>query len=55
MHARERDVMDATLSSAEQRQLLKSVARLQHAALLARSAPAPHGATRHRPDRSRRH
>jgi MarR family transcriptional regulator, 2-MHQ and catechol-resistance regulon repressor len=47
-HARERAVMDATLSSTEQRQLLKSVASLQHAALLARSAPAPQGATRRR-------
>jgi DNA-binding MarR family transcriptional regulator len=45
-HARERAVMDAWLSSTEQRQLLKSVAKLQHAALLARSAPAPEGATR---------
>jgi MarR family transcriptional regulator, 2-MHQ and catechol-resistance regulon repressor len=51
MHARERDVMDATLSLSEQRQLLKSVAKLEHAALQARSTPAPHGATRHRPDR----
>ena len=51
MHARERDLVDATLSAAEQRQLLKSLAKLQHAALRARSAPAPQGATRHRPDR----
>ena len=51
MHARERDVMDAALSSSEQRQLLKSIAKLQHAALQARSLPAPPGATRHRPDR----
>jgi hypothetical protein len=41
-------VMDSTLSSTEQRQLLKSVAKLQHAALLARSAPASQGATRRR-------
>ena len=47
-HARERAVMDSTLSSTEQRQLLKSVAKLQHAALLARSAPASQGATRRR-------
>jgi DNA-binding MarR family transcriptional regulator len=40
-HARERAVMDALLSPTEQRQLLKSVAKLQHAALLARSAPGP--------------
>jgi DNA-binding MarR family transcriptional regulator len=52
MHARERDVMDTTLSSAEQRQLLKSIAKLQHAALRARSAPAAQGASRHRPDRA---
>jgi DNA-binding MarR family transcriptional regulator len=51
MHARERDVMDATLSSSEQRQLLQFIARLQHAALQARSIPAPRDATRHRPDR----
>ena len=55
MHARERDVMDATLSPSEQRQLLKFIAKLQHAALQARSAPIPHGATRHRPGRPRRH
>jgi DNA-binding MarR family transcriptional regulator len=51
MHARERDVMDAALSSSEQRSLLKFITRLQHAALQARSAPIPHGATRHRSDR----
>ena len=51
MHARERDVMEATLSSSEQRQLLKLIAKVQHAALQARSAPVPHGATRRRPDR----
>ena len=48
MHARERDVMDAALSSSEQRSLLKFIAKLQRAALQARSAPIPHGATRHR-------
>ncbi len=51
MHAREREVMDTTLSSIEQRQLLKSIAKLQHAALEARSAPAPQGAIRRRPGR----
>lgn len=51
MHAREQDVMDATLSSSEQRQFLKFIAKLQRAALQARSTPTPHGATRHRPDR----
>ncbi len=51
MHARERDVMDAALSSSEQRSLLKFITKLQHAALQARSAPIPHGATRHRSDR----
>jgi DNA-binding MarR family transcriptional regulator len=47
-HARERAVMDAMLSSTEQRQLLKSVAKLQHAALLARSSPASQSATKRR-------
>jgi len=51
MHARERDVMDGALSSSEQRSLLKFIAKLQHAALQARSAPIPHGAARHRSDR----
>ena len=41
MHARERDVMDAALSSSEQRSLLRFLAKLQHAALQARSAPVP--------------
>ena len=51
MHARERDVMDGALSSSEQHSLLKFIAKLQHAALQARSAPIPHGAARHRSDR----
>jgi DNA-binding MarR family transcriptional regulator len=48
MHARERAVMDAALSPSEQRSLLRSVAKLQHAALQARSAPVSHDATRRR-------
>lgn len=51
MHARERDVMDGALSPSEQRSLLRSIAKLQQAALQARSAPVPHGATRRRPGR----
>jgi DNA-binding MarR family transcriptional regulator len=48
LHARERDVMTAALTPNEQRSLLKSLAKLQQTALQARSAPVPHGATRHR-------
>ena len=55
MHARERDVMDAALSTSEQRQLLGFIARLQQVALQARSAPSPHGAARRRRGRPRRH
>ena len=51
MHAREREVMTAALSPSEQRALLRSLAKLQQAALQARSAPAPHGATRRRSTR----
>jgi DNA-binding MarR family transcriptional regulator len=42
LHARERDVMSA-LSTNEQRQLLRLIAKVQHAALAARSMPAPRG------------
>jgi len=48
MHARERDVMAAALSAAEQRQLLIFIAKLQRAAVEARSAPAPRGGARRR-------
>jgi len=48
LHAREREVMAAALSPSEQRSLLRSLAKVQHAALQARSAPVPRGATRNR-------
>lgn len=48
LHARERDVISAALSTTEQRQLLRLVAKLQQSAIQARSAPAPRGATRRR-------
>jgi hypothetical protein len=46
LHARERDVIDAALTTSEQRTLLRSLAKLQQAAADARSAPAPQGAVR---------
>jgi len=55
MHARERDVMDGALSTSEQRQLLGFIAKLQQAAIQARSAPVPRGATRRRRGRPQRH
>jgi DNA-binding MarR family transcriptional regulator len=54
LHARERDVMSAALSTNEQRALLRLIAKLQHAALEAQSTPAPHAATRQRPTRPTR-
>ncbi len=48
LHEREHDVMGAALTPAEQRSLLKSLAKVQQAALQARSAPVSHRATRHR-------
>ena len=50
-HARERDVMAAALSPSEQRSLLGFMAKLQQAALQARSAPVMYEATRHRSGR----
>jgi DNA-binding MarR family transcriptional regulator len=52
LHARERAVLDAALTEAEQRTLLKYVAKLQQAAAEARSAPLPEGAVRNRPART---
>ena len=54
MHARERDVMDGALSKTEQHQLLRMIAKLQQAAIQARSAPSPRGAARRRRGRSQR-
>ncbi len=51
MHARERDVMAAALTPSEQRSLLTSLAKLQQAALQARSAPVQQGAARRKPSR----
>jgi len=53
LHARERDVIDAALSASEQHTLLTYLAKLQHVAADARSAPAPEGAIRRRPPRPR--
>jgi DNA-binding MarR family transcriptional regulator len=50
-HARERDVISNALSTREQRELLHLIAKVQHAALQASSAPAPHTITRQRPTR----
>ena len=53
-HAREREVVSAALSTREQRELLDLIAKLQHAALQAQSAPVPHAAPRQRPSRPSR-
>ena len=53
LHARERDVMGAALSTSEQRSLLRLLAKLQRAALDAGSTPAPEGATRRRAGRKK--
>jgi len=50
MHIRERDVMAAALSPSEQRSLLGFIAKVQHAAREARTAPNPQ-ATRRRSGR----
>jgi DNA-binding MarR family transcriptional regulator len=49
LHAREREVIDGALSPAEQRTLLRSLAKLQQAAAGARVVPMPEGAGRRRP------
>jgi DNA-binding MarR family transcriptional regulator len=46
LHAREREVMSSALSTVEQHELLKLIAKLQHAAIQAQSIPASHAATR---------
>ena len=53
LHARERDVITAALTTEEQCSLLRLTAKLQHAAADARTAPAPVGAVRRRPPRSK--
>ena len=54
LHERERDVMSDALSTGEQRELLQLIAKVQHAALRAQSAPPPHSARRQRPAKGRR-
>ena len=51
LHTRERDVIGDALTAAEQRSLLRSLAKLQRAATEAGAAPPPVGATRRRPNR----
>ena len=51
LHAREHAVMSAALSTTEQRQLLRLIAKVQRSAIEASSAPAPRGAARRRPKR----
>ena len=46
LHAREREVIEDALTVAEQRTLLRLLAKLQRAATDARSTPAPSGAQR---------
>jgi DNA-binding MarR family transcriptional regulator len=52
LHARERDVMSAALSTSEQREFLRLIAKVQDAALAAQSTPASRPAARHRAQRS---
>lgn len=54
LHAREREVMSAALSTNEQHQLLDLIAKIQHAAIQGQSAAASHSATRRRPSRRSR-
>jgi DNA-binding MarR family transcriptional regulator len=54
LHAREHEVMSAALSTNEQRELLRLIAKVQHAALAAQSTPAPRAAARHRAKRPKR-
>ena len=54
LHAREREVISDALSTPEQRELLRFIAKLQHAALQAQTTAAPHAATRQRPSRMHR-
>jgi MarR family transcriptional regulator, 2-MHQ and catechol-resistance regulon repressor len=54
-HAREHDVISSALSAREQRSLLHLIAKVQHAALEAQSAPVPSAGGRQRPSRLSRH
>jgi DNA-binding MarR family transcriptional regulator len=51
LHIRERDVIGTALTASEQRALTRSLAKIQQAALDARSGPSPTGGVRRRPDR----
>jgi DNA-binding MarR family transcriptional regulator len=53
LHAREREVISAALSANEQRELLRLIAKLQHAALDAQATPVPPTASRRRTARSK--
>ena len=53
LHARERDVVRAALTTREQQSLLRSLAKLQRAATEATDTPPPAAATRRRPNRER--
>ena len=54
LHGREREVISNALSTPEQRELLRLIAKLQHAALQAQTTAAPHAATRQQPSRLHR-
>ena len=54
LHARERDVMSAALSTGEQHQLLKLIAKVQQAAVHASTVPQPDDARRVRTDKGSR-
>ena len=51
LHAREKAVIGAALSTSEQRSLLRMLAKLQRAAAEASAEPAPQGTRRRRPPR----
>jgi DNA-binding MarR family transcriptional regulator len=54
LHAREREVISSALSTNEQEELLRLIAKLQHAARRAQSTPAPPTAARQRRPRPSR-
>jgi len=49
LHAREREVISAALTTREQHELLRLIAKVQHAAIDARTSPPPSDAGRIRP------
>jgi DNA-binding MarR family transcriptional regulator len=54
LHARERDIMAAALSTNEQHEFLRLIAKVQHAALHAQTMPAPLAAARQQAKRRTR-